>query len=92
MSIKKGYTSVLYRRTRNDVFRTSHLSIGWPEQVQQMHQLAQEDHTYHATEEERERYKHIWVLQSTQQIDIRNKAIVFFIRIAVQLFKKDTKC
>ena len=62
MSFKKGYTFVLDRWTRNDVCRGSQLDIGWTEaHVEQRDRLTLENHTFHATKEEWQRYKHIWM-------------------------------
>ena len=68
MSMKKGYTSIFDRWTRRDVCRASQLNIGWTEeQAKQMDQLALEDHAYHATKEERERYTQLGWRHATRQ-------------------------
>ena len=51
------------RFLRDQVYRESQLAIGWTEQkCKEMDELAQEDHTYHLTSEERRRYHNQWYL------------------------------
>ena len=89
-SFRKRYTSILDRWTKDDVYRASKLGVGWIEQVKQMDQLALEDHTYHATKDEMERYNKMWTLKRIR-MDMRKKTRIQIIRITAQLFKKHTK-
>ena len=48
---------------RDPVYRESQLAIGWSEKkCKEWDELAQEDHTYKLTPEERRRYKGQWYL------------------------------
>ena len=57
------FTGIHDRFVRVPVHRESQLAIGWTEQkCKEWDELAQEDHTYHLTPEERRRYQGQWYL------------------------------
>ena len=57
------FTGIDDRFLRDPVYRESQLAIGWTEQkCKEWNELAQEDHTYKLTPEERRRYKGQWYL------------------------------
>ena len=73
------------------MYRASQLNVGWTEkQVKQMDPLAPEGDTNHATKEEKERYKQIWMLKGNTDGYAR-EGTSHINRITVLLFKKNTK-
>ena len=57
------FTGIHDRFLRDPVYHESQLAIGWTEQkCKEWDELAQEDHTYHLTPEERKRYQGQWYL------------------------------
>ena len=57
------FTGIHDRFLRDPVFRESQLTIGWTEQkCKEWDELAQEDHTYRLTPEEKKRYQGQWYL------------------------------
>ena len=57
------FTGIHDRFLRDPVYRELQLAIGWTEQkCKEMDELAQEDHTYHLTPEEKKRYQGQWYL------------------------------
>ena len=61
------FTDIHDRFLRDPVYRVSQLAIGWSEQkCKEWDELAQEDHTYKLTPEERRRYKRTTVSYSEQ--------------------------
>ena len=57
------FTGIRDRFLRDPVYRESQRAIGWSEQkCKECDELAQEDHTYKLTPEERRRYKGQWYL------------------------------
>ena len=57
------FTGIHDRFLRDPVYRESQLAIGWTEQkCKEWDELAQEDHTYRLTPEEKKRYQGQWYL------------------------------
>ena len=57
------FTGIHDRFLRDPVYHESQLAIGWTEQkCGEWDELAQEDHTYHLTPEEKKRYPGQWYL------------------------------
>ena len=57
------FTAIHDRFLRDPVYRASQLAIGWTEQkCKEWDELAQEDHTYRLTPEEKKRYQVHWYL------------------------------
>ena len=57
------FTGIHHRFLRDPVYRESQLAIGWTEQkCKEWDELAQKDHTYHLTPEEKKRYQGQWYL------------------------------
>ena len=63
VSQDEHYKGIHDRFLRDQVYRESQLKIGWTEQkCIEMDELAKQDHTYHLSEEEFERYQGQWYL------------------------------
>ena len=62
-SQSEHFTGVHDRFLRDPVYHESQLAIGWTEQkCKEWDELAQEDHTYHLTPEQKKRYQGQWYL------------------------------
>ena len=62
------FTGIHDRCLRGPVYRESQLALGWWEQqCKEWDELAQEDHTYRLTPEEKKRYQRQWYLTSNKE-------------------------
>ena len=60
------FTGIHDRFLRDPVYRESHLSIGWTEKCKKWDELAQEDHAYRLTPDEKKTYQGQWYLTLKQ--------------------------
>ena len=65
---KMGFEAILHRFQSCEIYRSSQTNIRWAEEFsRRLNDLAQEDHPYLATRQERERYEHGWKMSLNSQ-------------------------